>query len=189
MGRRRRKRSASSATAAHVTAEAGRPRTVDVRDRPRRARASYLDPAVLIPAGLVPIVFGLFQAVPSCVARLDDAHFRKEGVVVQGTVTEKSLARRSRMSWDRTVWYRFVTGDNRTVIGSDRMDHAEWTALQPGGAVAVAYLRSRPETNRIVRARRDELHLGLAVIGIGLVPLVVVGWRFRSSRRARDRFS
>jgi hypothetical protein len=67
------------------------------------------------------------------------------------------------------------------------MDHAEWTALQRGGPVAVAYLRSRPETNRIVQARRDELHLGLAVIGIGLVPLVVVGWRFRSSALRRDR--
>ena len=167
MGRRRRKRSE--------------------RDRPRRTRASYLDPAVLIPAGLVPIVFGLFQAVPSCVARLDDAHFRRDGVVVQGTVTDKSIARRSRMSFDRTVWYRFVTGDNRTVIGSDRMDHAEWTALQPGGPVPVAYLRSRPETNRIVQARRDELHLGLAVIGIGLVPLVVVGWRFQWSALRRDR--
>lgn len=138
-----------------------------------RARAGRVDRASLLLAGLVFIVGGLFFAAPACASRLVHSRLQEQGIVVQGTVTGKRSTKNT-----RTVNYSFFTRDNRLIEGSDRSDGREWRKLEFGGPVTVAYLPSRPETNRVLPRADDALQFGLGIMGAGLVLLAMAAFRW-----------
>ncbi|HUG53441.1 MAG TPA: DUF3592 domain-containing protein [Vicinamibacteria bacterium] len=130
--------------------------------------------------GLVFIALGLSLVVPGCSARLVHSRLQKEGVVVEGTVTGKRSKKSHTWSGRWIVDYSFVTRDNRFIEGSDRTGGGEWLTLRFAGPVTVAYLPSRPETNRVLPLADGggRLQAGLAVVGAGLVLLVMTAFRW-----------
>jgi hypothetical protein len=139
----------------------------------RPPKAGGVDRGLLLLSGIVFIAFGLFQAAPRFAARLDYSRLEKEGVVVEGTVTGK---RRTKNSW--YVNYSFVTRDNRFIEGSDRRGGDDWMKLQFAGPVTVAYLPSRPETNRILPPAFVDVQYNLGIVGAGLVLLLMAAFRW-----------
>ena len=73
----------------------------DGEPRASPSRSGGLGHVALLPAGLVFIALGLFQLAPGCIAHLEDPRFRKEGVVVQGTVMGKPTYSVSRSHAER----------------------------------------------------------------------------------------
>lgn len=137
----------------------------------RPPRAGRVDRLQLLLAGLVFISGGLFFVAPACASRLVHSRLQEEGIVVQGTVTGKRSTKNT-----RTVNYSFFTRDNRLIEGSDR-GGGEWMKLEFGGPVTIAYLPSRPETNRVLPRADDGLQFGLGIAGAGLVLLVMAALR------------
>ena len=120
------------------------------------------------------MAFGLFLVVWGAATRLEHSRLEKEGVVAEGTVTGKR--------WSRStgyVNYAFFTRDNRFIEGGDRWGGGEWMKLQLGGPVTVAYVASRPATNRILPLTPDDrLPAGLVIVGAGLVLLLMAAFRW-----------
>jgi hypothetical protein len=149
----------------------GRPAKGATAWRPPRPRVDYVR---LLSVGLLFIVLGLFQLAPGCRAHLEDRRFAEDGVVVEATVTAKPSGKRT---W--RVEYQF-SADSRVVEGKDRMDLSKWMGLQIGGPVTVVYLRSRPESNRLLAQSDDDVLFGAAVASVGLALLAVAAyWRMR----------
>ena len=127
----------------------------------------------MLASGLIWVAFGLFFLVPACSARLDYSRLQEEGVVVEGTVTGKHSVKSN-----HTVNYSFFTRDDRLIEGSARRGGREWMKLEVGGPVTVAYLPSRPETNRVLPPGFTDPDFGLAIVGIGLVLLLMAAFRW-----------
>lgn len=127
----------------------------------------------MLASGLVFVLGGSFFVVPACSARLDYARLQEEGVVVQGTITGKRSTKHG-----HSVDYLFLTRDHRLIHDSARRGGQEWMRLEVGGPVTVAYLPARPETNRLLPPGFTDMDFGLAIVGIGLVLLVMAAFRW-----------
>jgi hypothetical protein len=127
----------------------------------------------MLASGLVFVAGGSFFLVPACSARLDYARLQEEGVVVQGTVMGKRTTKNG-----HSVDYSFFTSDKRWIQGSARRGGEQMMKLEVGGPVTVAYLPSRPEINRVLPPGFTDMDFGLAIVGIGLVLLVMAAFRW-----------
>lgn len=127
----------------------------------------------MLASGLVFVLGGLLFVVPACSARLDYARLQEDGVVVQGTVTGKRTTKNG-----HSVDYLFLTRDHRLIHGSARRGGQQSMKLEVGGPVTVAYLPSRPETNRVLPPGFTDIDFGLAIVGIGIVLLAMGAFRW-----------
>lgn len=114
---------------------------------------------VFLSVGLVFLIIG----VP---LMLGEQRFDAEAQATDGMVLTKTIRRANtdnRQSTEYRVMYRFTAADGRTIEDSDAVGVEAWEALAEQGPVAVEYLASDPETNRVAGAD------GWLLVGITLV--------------------
>lgn len=146
---------------------------------------------------LVGIVFGLGALVGLVVLSVlvaEEQSFRREGVRVAATVTDKdtyqkrSGNRGNSSSTHYRVHYRFSDAGGAAHEGHGDVSRQLWDALQPGGALEVEYVPSRPGRNRPAGSSARGLIGAVALVPTiaGLVALVmfaIVGRRAVRSAR------
>jgi Protein of unknown function (DUF3592) len=94
--------------------------------------------------GIVFTVIGLQNA-------LEEQHFGTHGLVVDATVTDKSIERATRGGNPVTrylVTYRFTSSNGKEVESSTELPVEEWEHLEAGGKFQVTYLPDAPESSR-----------------------------------------
>lgn len=114
---------------------------------------------VFLSVGLVFLIIG----VP---LMLGEQRFEAEAQATDGTVLTKTIRRANTddgQSTEYRVTYRFTATDGRTIEDSDAVGVEAWEALTEQGPVAVEYLASDPERNRVAGAD------GWLLVGITLV--------------------
>lgn len=95
--------------------------------------------------GIVFTVIGLQNA-------REEQHFGAHGLVVEATVTDKSIERATRGGNPVTrylVTYRFTSSNGREVESSADVPVEEWEHLEAGGKFQVTYLPDAPESSRV----------------------------------------
>lgn len=109
--------------------------------------------------------------------------YEAKGERVQGTVLSKTHTRGSISRY--YAMYRFTTKQGQTLEGEDGevlSDH--WRTLEEGGPVAVEYLPSSPETNRIPGRWAQSSTFGIisGLLFLASTTLLLIGRRQASSR-------
>ncbi|HUG74444.1 MAG TPA: DUF3592 domain-containing protein [Acidimicrobiia bacterium] len=116
---------------------------------------------VFLAVGLVFLLVG----VP---LMLGEQRFDAEAQAADGTVLTKTIRRANTDDGESTeyrVTYRFTTTDGRTIQDSDGIGVEAWETLTEQGPIAIEYLASDPETNRVAGA--DGWLLVGSFLGLG----------------------
>jgi hypothetical protein len=145
--------------------------------------------------GLVVLVIGFASIFVGVSRGADERALAREGMVVQGTVTEKRIDHVSRhrqggANEQRTLYvvgYRFTTRTGAGLDGEQVVGEALWRRLRQDGPIAVRYLEADPFTNRADAepgASNDVfLAAGSLLSAGGLIFLVVLIRRKRRTTR------
>ncbi len=86
------------------------------------------------------------------------------GRVVGAMVLTKDIGR-SGNNTNRSVTYRFIDADGRTIEGRSEVGEPLWSSLTERGPVSVAYLPNRPSVNRVVGTSKRTLLLIFSFVG------------------------
>ena len=134
------------------------------------------------------LVAGVFMLVFGVVFALREQEFATSSSAATGIVLEKNIIPAdSDSSTEYRIGYRFTTPDGRVIEGSDRVSVEEWEAYVERGPIAVRFLTSRPESNRLALGSDILLALIFLIAGVALTGIggFLVARSIRSVRKAR----
>jgi hypothetical protein len=116
------------------------------------------------------LVGGVFLVVGG-VFLLKEHRYRNEGVVIQAEVVDKFRRSGGNSGTRYAVQYQFTTPQGQILDGDGNVRFSVWDSLKEGDRVAVEFLRSDPESNRLQGDTNWLPALVFSSIGVVFAPI------------------
>jgi hypothetical protein len=120
-----------------------------------------------------------------------DRRFAREAQVTNGTVLSKDVHQKRDRGGDTSrtysVRYRFTAPDGAALEGESDVDYERWRALVERAPVRIAFLPSKPSTNRVEGTSRLWMTVMFTLMGglFAIAGAVIGASGIRSGRRAK----